>query len=121
MLRRLVLQGREFTTAGVGEDDVQAATARTYRLGERVEIRLLGDITADPGRVVSDGCDGVIDGLLGAAGEEHVRAFGGHPLRGRKTDAGGATSDECGLAVEQAHDELHLHQETDLVSASRLP
>ena len=85
------------------------------------QIGLLGDVTADPGRGVADGGDGVIDGLLGAAGEEHVRAFGGHPLRGRQTDAGGSTRDECGLAVELAHDELHPLQEEDPVSASPRP
>ncbi len=103
MLRRLVLQSRELSTARVGEDDVEALAALPDRSGETQQIGRVGDVALDTGGGVTDRRHGIVDPALPATGDEHVRALGRESLGCCQADARRAAGHQSSLSAELVH------------------
>ncbi len=75
-------------------------------LHQVVEVLQDADVAADTDGVVADGDHRLIQRLLTASGDEHVRALGCEAAGRGEADAGCAAGDQGGLACELSHDEL---------------
>src|SRR6218665_370789 len=104
-----VLDGGEFTTAGIREHDVQARAALADRAEHPVEVIRSCDVRAHGRPGIAE--LGLHRGELvrGASGHHDVRAFVHEAPNDGQSDSRGSAGDECGPAVELSHDSSHLY------------
>jgi hypothetical protein len=98
-----VLQRRERPTTGIGEQDVQAATALSDLRVDRIEIVQVGHVASDADHSMTDRSDRLIELGLAAAGGKHVGALHGEALGCREADPGRAAGHEGCLACKLIH------------------
>jgi hypothetical protein len=93
-------QRGELAAAGVGEDGIEARTARGNLIDQGIEIAGVADIALDAVHAGADGRGGLVEAFAVATGDEHIGALSGESSGGGQPDPRGRAGHECGLAVE---------------------
>ncbi len=91
------------TSAGIGEDDVEGSAFGFHRCVEPAEICLIGNRAFHSTGVGPQFCHCGVQGLLPAAEDIDKSAFLDETLRRCAADAGSASGDHGGLAIESSH------------------
>jgi len=93
-------QRAEFVSAGIGEQDVDAAGFLLDHGTDPVEVGELRCVAVDCGDASLDLGRGLVQLRLPPAGDEDLSAFFGKALCGAETDAGAAARDDGDLIRE---------------------
>ena len=97
-------EGREFTAAGIGEDDIDVASLLLDGCVQAVEVGEFGHVALDSGDVLANRLDRLVEFSLAAAGNEDLSAFGDEMLSGGQADAAGASGDDGYFSIQLSHD-----------------
>src|SRR6266481_3742287 len=96
-------QRSEFTAAGIGEDNINAACFLLDRRIQPVEVRKVRYVALNSGDVLADQLDGLIEFALTATGDEDLGTLCDKALRGGEADAAVASGYDCYFPFELPH------------------
>src|ERR1700684_1396770 len=102
MLFREACKGREFTGAGVSDQDIDFSF-RLHGLVESMKVRQFGDVSPNACNLAADRLDGFVEFRLAASRYEDISALVREPLRCSETYSRGAPGNHGHFCLQLAH------------------